>query len=274
MINTGNMQFAPTYTLDYGDGTIETPVQCYAPTDFCINPGVNKHTYTSAGTYVAKLMKADASPCQYSANFSCTADYRAVQIASVSVTVNGTMGNSSFTATPTSGASPLTVSFSTMVNPGNMPYPPQYTINYGDGTSEKPVSCYAPTDFCISPGVNKHTYTSPGTYTAVLTKVGDAACLHTNPRCMMAQVIETVGTVTITVSGGRSCGLPPVVACFSPYVPASQGTDSYGCPLPPKCVIPPKNCPLYNAPNCPTGVSFDQGYNSIGCKLPPVCTTL
>ncbi|HEV3245487.1 MAG TPA: hypothetical protein VG102_03945 [Candidatus Paceibacterota bacterium] len=106
-----------------------------------------------------------------------------------------------FSATPTSGKAPLTVTFNGVLSTSNPstsgglgvdePY-----ITFGDNEqSGNPVFCAnTPSDVtnyvyptsCIFPSVN-HTYTSPGTYTAVL-HLGEQKGTQT-----------TLGTVTITV---------------------------------------------------------------------------
>ncbi len=83
-----------------------------------------------------------------------------------------------FTATPTSGRAPLTVSF--YVNDGD-------TIDFGDGAtgcsvSTDPLNCFVPSSFM-------HTYNTPGTYTVTVGALTPA---------------RTIGTATITVTGNNS----------------------------------------------------------------------
>ena len=111
------------------------------------------------------------------------------------------------TATPTSGNSPLTVTFSGSATSGTPPY--TYSWSYGDGsamsTAQNPV----------------HVYNSSGTYAAKLTvtdsasQVGAASVSITvtspSPVSASAQGTPTTGSAPLTVafSGSGSGGSPP-----------------------------------------------------------------
>jgi hypothetical protein len=86
-----------------------------------------------------------------------------------------------FSAHPLAGAAPLIVTFTSNVTGQGS----KSTIDFGDGASEEVDYCYAPTDACLTPGTNTHTYVTPGTYTAKLLGVGSS----------------TVTSVTIAVGG-------------------------------------------------------------------------
>lgn len=90
----------------------------------------------------------------------------------------GTNQNNQFSASPTSGIAPLTVSFLS----GN--YNGYYQIAFGDGTSAS-----------LLTGTTQHTYVNRGTYTAQISS--DALCLHGNPACTIAN--QLLATVVITV---------------------------------------------------------------------------
>lgn len=93
-INYSGQAGAPT--LEYGDGTSEPRVDtCDAPADACISPGTNTHTYTTSGTYSAKLCHGT---CISSANL----------IGSVTVTVSAATPN-----TNTNGTSTMATVFTT-----------------------------------------------------------------------------------------------------------------------------------------------------------------
>ena len=101
--------------------------------------------------------------------------------------------NATFSATPTSGAAPLTVTFFNMATAGPMTADMYPKINYGDGTTENAARCVEggqeTADTCTAPGKNIHTYASPGTYTATLSKhIGGPS----GPE-------QLIATVTITV---------------------------------------------------------------------------
>jgi peptidoglycan hydrolase-like protein with peptidoglycan-binding domain len=133
-----------------------------------------------------------------------------------------------FSADPQRGAAPLTVTFSHHVG-GFRPASVYYTLDYGDGTSERANECPAPADQCTGPGKNTHTYTADGMYTAVLSRItdpcpddGDAS----TPRCLAAIQSEVIGKVQITVGPVACtkeykpvCGSKPIVCVTTPCNP-------------------------------------------------------
>ena len=122
--STGN----PTsWSWDFGDGTSSTAQ----------NPN---HTYTSAGTYTVSLTATNAQ----GSDTKTMTDY-------VNVTLP-TSPTADFSANPTSGSTPLAVSF-TDSSSGN---PTDWSWDFGDGS----------TSTAQNPS---HTYTSAGTYTVSLT---------------------------------------------------------------------------------------------------------
>jgi IPT/TIG domain len=128
----------------------------------------------------------------------------------------------SFTASPTSGSAPLSVSFSAS---GGQNLPGD-TVNFGDGTSgtltANPVPEYACPQL-IGTGINSncqnpvptysvaHTYQSAGTYTATLTS-GPCACPASGAcNCPNMQVL---GSAMVVVSGTTQA--TPVISSLSP----------------------------------------------------------
>ena len=186
--NTASGCNGGNFSLSYGDGSSEdTPI----PADGC-NPVITRtHTYTAAGTYTATLYNEMGT--------------RSV-IGTATVVVNGGCGSScggNFSASPTSGSVPLTVTFSSTIS-GFHPASTQYVIDYGDGTARaQAANCYSPTDYCISPGINTHTYQSAGTYTARLIRVTYNICPDTGDWVctMWVSAEETIGSATVTVNG-------------------------------------------------------------------------
>ncbi len=113
----------------------------------------------------------------------------------------------SLSASPSSGQAPLTASFMYQPSEENG----QYWIEFGDGTGQimtlHPVQCVrAP---CISPVGADHTYTSAGHYEIYVTKY--IACMHTNPRCMIATIPLAKTSVDVTGSAGGA----PVISSFA-----------------------------------------------------------
>ena len=132
-----------------------------------------------------------------------------------------------FSATPERGEAPLSVAFSTWIA-GNRPAGDSYTIDFGDGTSELAANCYAPFDKCLSPGQNKHTYTSDGTYIATLIHTQDFC--GGNPQCLAPVKREIVGRIKIYVGSMTNCtteynpvcGSKPIVCITTPCNPVKQ----------------------------------------------------
>lgn len=181
------------------------------------------HVYTENGTYSAKLSvtKTVWQPCQISydpsnpntlfsgANLCTTVATTTATTVIGTVMLNitaapppqpigfGVSLPAHFSATPTSGRAPLGVSFSAKgVKDAS------YVVEFGDGqhqvTTQKDNSCdvgVEGTEWC--PFFASHTYAAPGTYTATLSPY--AACMYTEPRCMMATTL--LGSVQITVAG-------------------------------------------------------------------------
>jgi PKD repeat protein len=107
----------------------------------------------------------------------------------------------SLTATPTSGAAPLTVAFRAT----GLPLPMTYTISFGDGTSGalSQGGCFGSRSGVQCSGSASHTYSSAGTYYATLVNASGS----------------TLGAATITAGGNlvRPLRPPPTVrGAFSP----------------------------------------------------------
>jgi PKD repeat protein len=80
------------------------------------------------------------------------------------VTVSGSTNNTgTLTASPTSGAAPLSVSFSYQGSPSQT-----YRINFGDGQSDNMYGEVPPGGSFSGIVGTTHTYTATGTYTATL----------------------------------------------------------------------------------------------------------
>ena len=131
-------------------------------TDMVANPN---HTYTTAGTYTVTLT---ASSQTGGSSVKTREGYITVSPA------GGVVAD--FSASPTSGTSPLTVQFSDM----STGIPTMWAWNFGDGG----------TNMVANPS---HTYTTAGTYTVTLTASSQTGGSSTKTRD---------GYITVTSSGG------------------------------------------------------------------------
>ncbi len=131
-----------------------------------------------------------------------------------------------FTATPTRGAAPLTVTFNTWLSGFRVPSV-SYTIDYGDGSQERAANCPAPADACVGPGQNTHTYVSDGVYTATLNRVtdpcyGQPACRAAIHSEVIAKIQISVGQIACTKEYRPVCGQKQVVCITTPCNPVQQ----------------------------------------------------
>ena len=175
-------------------------------------------------------------------------------------------GSGAISANPQLGDSPLSVTFYTKIS-GFHQASMQYTIEYGDGASEPVTSCYAPADACTSPGINTHTYTGDGTYSASLVKTtdmcGDANRSDNMPRCMAPVQREILGTVQITV-GSQTSSCRPInympIACNDGSQAQAKHNES-------GCVIG-YECPVANFIPSPSCKAWNDGCNSCSRTSP------
>lgn len=195
--------------IDFGDGSERQWVHCdtIANDQFggqtmggtCKTPQSFTHTYTKNGSYTISLVQAGGM---------CIGGCPERIVGTTYVQVGDSASQQqSLQADPQSGKAPLTVNFTFSPSTDESA---QYWIEYGDGKAEmmttRQIYCIrAP---CISPSVATHTYTSSGTYTATVTRY--IACMHTNPRCMIA----TMPLATVTISVEKDA-----IACTKEYKP-------------------------------------------------------
>jgi len=169
-VNTTKSCTGATYELLYGDNSPIVTIQ--VPSSACNELVQNlNHTYIAPGVYTITLRAG-------------------VHQSTATVTVGGqgigtpTVSTSdTFSATPTSGAAPLNVSFTGNVNAGGSCTPAAYGMQFGDGqTANIPVSQCSISTYAIT-----HGYNSAGNYTARLYRAG-----------------SEIGSAAITVGGGSS----------------------------------------------------------------------
>lgn len=133
--------------------------------------------------------------------------------------------NGTFTATPTSGAAPLTLRFFGSNLDGSL----TYRIDYGDGTNGNNDTKNGGPLTPISGVIQiAHTYTSAGTYTAKL--IGSKDCGAKSCEGILGTATITVtGTNTGTLSVSPGSGPAPLQVSFSPIdTKYSSGSIDFG----------------------------------------------
>jgi len=146
------------------------------------------HTYSSAGTYTVSLTARNAA----GSNTKTAANYIAVSSGVVTPVAN-------FVGTPTSGAVPLTVTFTD----SSTNTPTSWSWNFGDSSSvnatvKNPV----------------HTYASAGTYTVSLTATNSAGS-NTSTRTNYITVTSGVVTPVANFAGTPTTGTAPLSVFFT-----------------------------------------------------------
>ncbi|MBO0814826.1 MAG: PKD domain-containing protein, partial [Actinobacteria bacterium] len=149
-----------SYSWNFGDGSAASTAQ---------NPS---HTYSSAGTYTAKLTVTDSSSPANTATSTVT----------IKVSAVGSALTATASAVPTSGQVPLHVSFTGSASGGTPPY--SYSWNFGDGSAASTAQDPA------------HTYSNPGTFTAKLTVTDSSSPAKT-------------ATSTVSITATPIAGTPP-----------------------------------------------------------------
>lgn len=183
-----------TFSVDFDDGQTGTLSKgsCIAITAIVGGQGgigcsyTVSHTYSSNGTYTAKLIK---NLCGNTVG--CEAPSQIVGTATITVGAVSSTGTN-FTASPKSGAAPLTVQFTSSAPQGS---DVGNTVNFGDGTTGT-LGFVPVCSSCNAMGIVSHTYASIGTYTATLT--GGACSCPAGGICNCPN-IPILGTATITV---------------------------------------------------------------------------
>ncbi|MDB5260014.1 MAG: cell surface protein [Candidatus Nomurabacteria bacterium] len=170
------------YLIDFGDGFSGTSWGVGFENGSMLNM---IHTYSSPGTYTAKLLK---NTCPQGAQ--CFAGPQT--IGTLVVTVNGAATSGGLSVSPLSGSAPLTVSVSGTSVGGS------YSIDFGDNTTPlvSHATCLYGMNCSGAISINQtHTYQLPGTYTLTFNDI------------LSSYPYYTSYTKTITVSGGSSSNL-------------------------------------------------------------------
>lgn len=186
-VNTIGSCSGAVYMVDYGDGT--SPTQIVVPAGNCQQILQSlKHTYQNPGTYQVTLSSG-------------------AHRTSAIVTVSGSTQpnpqvSDSISANPTSGAAPLSVAFTGVMNDSKSCSGGVYTLQFGDNQSTQLTfpsgSCQA-----FSYSVT-HQYTSAGTFNARLFKG--------------TQTSSAAATTNITVTGGASPSPAYLIESLTPAV--------------------------------------------------------
>ena len=160
--STGQLESA---VWDFGDGSPLLADLTQAVT----------HTYTQSGTYTAVLTVSNQSSSD-----------SASTLITVTEPTSGAL-SIDFSATPTAGTTPLTVTFTSLVTPTGS-Y--SHTWDFGDGG----------TDNLAQPS---HRYDVPGTYTVTLTVTGNGqTAVVTQPHLIFVADPYTMTIVEVTPAGG------------------------------------------------------------------------
>ncbi len=125
----------------------------------------------------------------------CTTSYRCA------VPLPGASSNV-FSASPPSGTSPLSVTFSTNIQSPTSYAGGEYKIDYGDSSVEIIAGCSLASVCSLDSGTHRHAYTASGVYTARLLFFDRTTCTSSFVGCISGQ--QTVASLTITVDGSTN----------------------------------------------------------------------
>ena len=131
---------------------------------------------------------------------------------------------SDFYAIPEEGYVPHTVTFYAMVG-GRA----QYAVDFGDGSGQQSIACFAPADACVSPGKIEHAYTKSGTYTATLKRVYRLMELQPGDR-----ILGPLATINIKVKEKEIPVVKPDPRCKVWFdgcntCSRARATDTFAC---------------------------------------------
>lgn len=173
------------YEWDFGDGATAE--------GFCA-----LHTYSTPGTYTARLTVTDQDERECSATKTITPGAAPAPL------------EASASADKTSGEAPLTVSFTASATGGTPPY--TYAWEFGDGETGAGASV-------------SHTYAAAGTYSAVLTVTDSES--QTKKAAALTITVTSGGAAPLSASASadRTSGPAPLSVRFTGV--ASGGTPPY-----------------------------------------------
>jgi PKD repeat protein len=141
---------------------------------------------------------AETTVAQASASVNASAQAAALEAEAVAYApTKPTKTGTNFSASPTSGAAPLSVQFTSSAPQGGTI---GKTVNFGDGTSGN-LGFVPVCSSCNALGIVSHTYVSPGVYTATLT--GGACACPAGGICNCPNM-QILGTATVTANSART----------------------------------------------------------------------
>lgn len=175
------------YEWDFGDGS---------PTESGAAATTATHTYTEAGTFTAKLTVKDNKGKKGTATEVITVgDLNIAPVAS-------------FTATPTSGKAPLTVSVDASASTDDDGTITDYAWDFGDGATDTGVTA-------------SHVFATAGSYVITLTVTDDGGAQNGTTETITVVVNQAP---TAIASGSNTTGKAPLTVSFN----GSSSTDSDG----------------------------------------------
>jgi PKD repeat protein len=155
----------------------------------------------SAGASGVATSKTFANPGSYTVTLTVTDNAGATGTATRSITVNANTGpTAAFSATPTSGKSPLTVNFDATASTDGDGSIASYAWAFGDGKTG-------------TGATTSNVYATPGTFTATLTVTDSDGATAT--RNATITVIAPVGTVEVTVKDTNGTAVSGALAVAS-----------------------------------------------------------
>ena len=187
---------SPTmWVWDFGDGPIPMDASCSG--DGCNNIANPTHTYATAGTYTVTMTASNKG----SSDTETKTNY---------ITVGGSsVFMADFSASPTSGAAPLTVKFTDKTTGG----PTMWVWDFGDGPIPMGATCSG--DNCNNVANPTHTYAKDGTYTVTLTASNQYGNSDTEVKQGYITVSSGTSGINADFSASPTSGASPLTVKFT-----------------------------------------------------------
>jgi len=266
-----------TYTIEYGDEASEPVTFCNAPADACQDPGVNMHTYTTNGVYVARLIRTHDECANWTESTACTRPVSRQELgrARIAVGIPATVCPEIAYQRPICAAGEVAQSTET---PDHCPGPWQCVLKT-DTTNKAPIisSFSGPTALtpntqgtwtvaASDPENDQLSYNvrwgDEGSFAAILGLSGEQSFVQqTTFTHSYARAGMYVVAITVRDAQGKSArttttvrvGTTPVVETGGTTTSGNSGTTSGGVcaeEYAPVCGLKPLNCGNMNATTC------------------------